>query len=304
MGSGLKMVLGALAGLFIMLIAGSSDQATAQQCCTPPPTCCTPPPTCCTPPTPPPCCVPPTPPTPPTTPCCTPPGHTINVPGVNVNVNASVIVNAAVNVRANAAAASQGSAGAFGGALGQTIVVGGGGIAPGVVTVIGGLNVQGGKEKRRVAYQAQRTKTTRIVIQAFCLDDKSVPHPASQVFPEKDVEDSYEGELYRCIAGTRMQYVWVEYVAGRTGFDGGTTVTCSKDNALWRGRDGKLECKAQKAERDCNERSLLRRFGAGVKVVTVIITETYTAYREEEVESVASSSSSMSFSGGVGGIAY
>ena len=132
-----------------------------------------------------------------------------------------------------------------------------------------------------------------------------MPHPASQLFPEQDVEDAFDGEIYRCIAGTRLQYTWAEYV-GRVGFDGGRTVICNKDDSLWHTREGKLECKRQKAERDCNERSLLRRFGAGVKVMTMIITETYTAYREEEVEtaSTSSSSSSMSFSGGVGGIAY
>ncbi len=287
MNLGLKTMFGALLGLAVLLIAGSAP-VVAQQCCTPPPTCCTPP----------------TPPTPPSTPCCTPPGHSINVPGVNVNVNASVIVNANVNAQARVTAGAGASAGGFG----QTIVYGGGGgygggMAPNPVTVTGGLNVEGAREMRRVAYQASRTKTTKVVIQAFCLDDKSVPHPASQVFPEKDVDDAYEGELYRCIAGTRMQYTWAEYF-DHVSFDGGHTVTCDKDKALWHGREGKLECRAQTAARDCNERSLLRRFGAGVKILTMITVETYTAYREEEVQTASSSSSSMSFSGGVGGYAY
>ncbi len=289
MGSGLKTALGVLFGMLILAVVGS-ERAIASGCnCTPPP---------------PPCCTPPTPPTPPQTPCCTPPGHNINVPGVTVNVNASVIVNANVAAQANvlAGAASQANGSA------QTVVYGGGGgsgggMAPGPVTVMGGLNVQGGKEMRRVAYQATRTKTTKVVIQAFCLDDKSVPHPASQVFPEKDVEDSYDGELFRCIAGTRMQYTWAEYI-DHVSFDGGHIVTCDKDSALWHSKEGKTECRPQTPARDCNERSLLRRFGAGVKILTMVTTETYTAYREEETESSASSSGSISFSGGVGGYAY
>ncbi len=171
--------------------------------------------------------------------------------------------------------------------------------------MIGGLNVEGGREMKRVAYEASRSKTVRIVIQTFCVDDKLVPHPASQVFPEREVEDSYEGELYRCLAGTKLQYTWSEYVS-QANFDGGKTITCEKNDALWRSRDGKVECRRQKAERDCNERSLLRRFGAGVKVMTMTIVETYTAYREEMSESSSSSSSvsGMYLNGGVGGIAF
>ena len=62
----------------------------------------------------------------------------------------------------------------------------------------------------------------------------------------------------------------------------------------------------QKPARDCNERSLLRRFGAGVKIIKIIITETYTAYREEQTRTVSSSSSSfsMDIDGGVGGVAH
>ncbi len=67
-----------------------------------------------------------------------------------------------------------------------------------------------------------------------------------------------------------------------------------------------MECRPQKPGRDCNERSLLRRFGAGVKVLTMIMTETYTAYREEEDREASSVSvtTAMSLDGGVGGIVY
>src|SRR5271170_6053523 len=62
-------VLGASAAFFLALAI--ADTATAAGCgCTPPPT----------------CCAPPTPPTPPSTPCCQPPGHTVNIPGIEINV--------------------------------------------------------------------------------------------------------------------------------------------------------------------------------------------------------------------------
>ena len=239
-------------------------------------------------------CIPvPPPPTPPTpTPCCAP-SQNIVVPGVNVFVAPSV------NVQVNTSA----SATAFGAAQSQTLVGGGGGggtvIGPGPVTAVN-LNV-GGEE--RSAYEATRTRFEKVVIQAFCFDDKEVPHPASQVSPDRDIDEAMEGEIYRCIAGTHMQVTiaaWREHIS----FEGGQTLACLKGEALYHvpGKGGgRLECHPQKPARDCNERSLLRRFGAGIKVLTLLFTEKYTAYREE---SHSSGSVMMSLDGGVGGVAY
>lgn len=272
------ILLGLIAGLGMFMIGESA----LAQCCAPPP------PPCCTPPTPP-CCAVPPPPPPSTPPCCTP-GHNVNIPGVNVFVAPTVVVNASASARA--------SAGAAGGA--STIFYGGGGAAgyysPPMATGSVALNVEGGR-KKRVAYEATRTR--RVVIQAVCIDTRQTPHPASQVFAGRDVAEDYEGELYRCLAGTSMQVTWSEYL-GKVDFSGGKTIACGKGEALYRARGGKLECRVQKAARDCNERSLLRRFGAGIKILTIV--ETYMAYREEEESAVYSST--MSLDGGVGGVAY
>lgn len=206
-----------------------------------------------------------------------------------------------MNVTANATAVSNAAA-----VSGATSFVGGGGggfvSAPGPVTLINGLDVEGGT--KRTAFQATRTLFEKVEIQAFCFDDKDVPHPASQVFPARDVDADYEGEIYRCIAGTHMQVTiakWSEHVS----FGGGQTMTCRKFEALYYTPEkggGRLECRPQKPARDCNERSLLRRFGAGVKVLTMMITEKYTAYREEASQS--SAAGAMSLDGGVGGVVY
>ena len=99
---------------------------------------------------------------------------------------------------------------------------------------------------------------------------------------------------------------WAEHIS----FEGGQTMACQKGDALFhvggrRGADGqgggRLECRPQKPARDCNERSLLRRFGAGIKILTIMITERYTAYREENSTSAATA---MSLDGGVGGVVY
>ena len=237
-----------------------------------------------------------------------------------MNVGATVIVNTQVNAQSSVnAQASGGSTVFFGGGGG-----GGGYIAPSTTGIIQGLNVEGGQGVRRVAYEATRTRMRRVVIQAFCFDDRNSPHPASQVIPGRDVDDDYDGELYRCIAGSHMQYTVAEW-NGRADFNGGETITCRSGEALYhsRGRGSvsghsggghdqntseeggaTLECRPQRPARDCNERSLLRRYGAGIKVLTMVRIERYQAFREEHYESSSSSSSSFSMDGGVGGIAY
>ncbi len=121
-----------------------------------------------------------------------------------------------------------------------------------------------------------------------------------------------------CANGAKVlwrHHYWAEF-NGQVAFDHGTTITCEKGEALYHsparpGAEGgddrglaaaTLACRPQKPARDCNERSLLRRFGAGVKVLTLITTERYTAYREERTEGAATAA--LSLDGGVGGVMY
>ena len=243
---------------------------------------------------PPPCCSPPVPPSPPNFPCCQPPSNNIIVPGVEVIVAPSVVVNAQVQAQANvgAAAGAQGS-----------LFVGGGGNAgftgAGPVGLIQNLSVEAGAN--RASYEATRTKIKKVVIEVVCIDDKEVPHPGSQVTPDRDIDDAYDGELYRCIAGTHLRATFADY-NGSVSFDHGWTMDCDKGDSLYHAPGGQVTCRLQKPARDCNERSLLRRFGAGIKILTMITVERYTAYREESVQS--SSTTSMATDGGVGGVMY
>jgi hypothetical protein len=263
-----------LLAAFGLWLLGAAAPNVAQACCTPPP----------------PCCKPPTPPTPPCN--C---GHQINIPGVNINVGANVVVNA------NALAIAGGQAGSS-----TVVFAGGGGSSFGITQssgLIQGLSVEGEARLLRTPYQATRTKIKVVVIQAVCIDDREVPHPASQVTPDKDIEEGYEGELFRCIAGTHMQVTMADF-NGQVSFDHGQTINCAKGEAFYHSAGGAIACRAQKPARDCNERSLLRRFGAGVKILKTVTTETYTAYREETVQTSAAQSLNMTIDGGVGGIVY
>ena len=270
--------------LALLTLTASATAAWAAGCgCKPP-----------TPPTPPSCnCTPPSPPSPPSPPCC----HQINFPGVNINIGATVVASA------NAESFSAAS----GGASSQSVVYGGGGgywsMGEGPVGVIQGLNVEGVALPQRQAYEAERTKVRLVVIEAVCIDDKEVPHPASQVTPDREIDDHYEGELYRCIAGTHMQATLADY-HGEISFEHGEIINCAKGEALYRWADGKVACKVQIPARDCNERSLLRRFGAGVKIVKMLTVERYVAYREEESKSTQVQAFNMMIDGGVGGYVY
>lgn len=105
-----------------------------------------------------------------------------------------------------------------------------------------------------------------VPLRAVCLDNAGGVHPASQVFPETDVDDDYSGEIYRCVIGTYMQYTMGEMENGERVWDGAWTETCAAGEAL-RYSNGELTCAPQEERRPCNERSLLRRFGPGEKVV-------------------------------------
>jgi len=268
---------------------------------------------CCSPPPPPCCAPPPAPPRPPPPSNCNScgGGHNVYVPGVNVHVGGSVIVNANASATASAVAGAGAGAGAGSRAsAGTTVYYGGGshgGYYSGPISTgyIQGLNVEGGEARRRASYEATRTRYKRVVVRAVCLDDRDVPHPASQVTPDREIDNGYDGELYRCIAGSRMQYVVGAYEGASQG--GGETYICAKNEALYFSpgvQGGSVACRPQRPARDCNERSLLRRYGAGVKVLTMLYTERYTAEREETVREQSSSGMSLSLDGGVGGVVY
>jgi len=340
------------------LTSGGQALAQCNSGCTP-----TPPPT-------PACCQqPPAPPAPPTPPsaCCSPPPAP-DYPGGGGNFNLNVNVNANANANAN-------SNDNLIRARGFSTLTSGGGYGGGAYfnvdqpypTVIQGLNVEGAAAAAAQVIQTPvtlaRWVASRVVIRAVCIDDRNVPHPASQVQPGREIADGYDGEIYRCIAGTRLQVTWADYLNEAADFDRGQTMSCAKGESLWYRRGGghaaqaasysaeqyaqmyaeaygqmyagqggapgqvtvrseggaygaeiaggqtgggQMVCAPQKAERDCNERSLLRRYGAGVKVLTLWREEYYTEYREQVVQAAAavSSSYSLTLDGGVGGRAF
>ncbi len=138
----------------------------------------------------------------------------------------------------------------------------------------------------------ERVVMSPIAIQAFCLDDRGTPHPASQRFGERAVPEGYDGEIFRCIAGTSMQATVGGWDGGAADFDNGTIVRCAKGEALRHGPDGAISCATQEPQRNCFERSLLRKYGPGIKTTRAPRTVL------EPVETV--SAGPITFDGGVG----
>lgn len=272
-----------LAGASTLLMAGAAEAGCTKGCPKPPP----PPPPCHS--------------------CGHNGGHNVRTPdikigapkikigGTKVNVNhGGVFVNRTnvnVNVEASASAAANASAGGSAGAGGQVIVGGGGGyFAPAPAPSMGALNICIEEEE---LIEKTRLVEAMVAIRAACIDDRGAPHPASQLWPEEHVQAGYEGELYRCAAGSYLQVT----VGDEGGYDGASTIVCAPGEALYHTPDGQLFCRPQNPERNCFERSLLRKYGPGSKLLTIRREETYT---ETKAKACPVDTGGFLLSGGVG----
>ena len=146
-------------------------------------------------------------------------------------------------------------------------------------------------------------------VQAVCLDDTGTPHPASRIDDAERVSGSYSGEVFRCMAGTAMQVNIGEVINGQANFTHSSGFSCAKGESLVHQQGGKLVCAPQVPRRNCNERSLLRRYGPGIKLIEMAIEKkvcepvTRTQFKtvqREVVRDVPLPSSPMMLDGGVG----
>lgn len=94
-----------------------------------------------------------------------------------------------------------------------------------------------------------------VEVSATCMDARGAPHPAAQTFAEREPPAAFEGELFRCLAGTHLRYDVDRRVSD-----------CAPGEALWLG-GGALSCRAAAEHAREHDRGLLRQFGAGVKQV-------------------------------------
>ncbi|MEM9570856.1 MAG: hypothetical protein AAF996_05280 [Pseudomonadota bacterium] len=218
--------------------------------------------------------------------CCKgPKGPSVHIPGVNVSGPNVMVHGSHVSVHQGSIVSNTQTylnTHVSGSSEGGVYVSGGGGYytAQGVnPTPITALNVEGGEETYLETITEQVPKIEEYCedefvmtssirpLQAVCIDDKGVPHPASRVDASDRVPAQYKGELFRCMAGTSMQVTLGTVEHGKASFTHGETFACRKGEALVHQRGGALSCAPQSPARSCNERSLLRRHGPGIKLV-------------------------------------
>lgn len=220
--------------------------------------------------------------------CTTPKTHGVHVPGIHVPAPSISVTTPNVTVKQGSVTVGGaqfigGGVNVFGGGGSSSIIIGGGGgyyPQPGVApSALGGLNVTGGEE--RIIETVTETVPTVIQgcvekvtrkeairpISAVCIDDTGTPHPASRLDDSHEIRPDYHGEVFRCMAGTRMQVTVGEMMDGKASFTQGQSFACKKGEALVHHPDGRLACAVQAPERNCNERSLLRKYGPGIKLV-------------------------------------
>jgi hypothetical protein len=228
----------------------------------------------------------------------------VYVGGPHVNTNLNVNVNVNANASASASALANAMAGSSTNA-GSTIIYGGGGYARSgsapAATALTGLKLADHFEMEYFEEEHTRLIEEWRVVRAVCVDDSGTPHPASRPDPDDRVNPGFDGEIFRCMAGTSMQVTLGWRSDGSDHFDGGETLICSKGEALRHETGGRLYCATEEARRNCNERSLLRMHGPGVKLVYVRREEVYMERHDRVVESHEQSSMTLMLDGGVGG---
>lgn len=104
-------------------------------------------------------------------------------------------------------------------------------------------------------------------IHAVCMTDDGREFPASHMTGETWIESSYDGEVARCIAGSRLKVTIGEVSQSDQGLAGsyehGQVLACGDHEALRHFKDGAVKCAPAMPVPDCTERTNLRRYGGG-----------------------------------------
>ena len=215
--------------------------------------------------------------------CCqnVPRDHVVRTPSARIGAPNIVIGGASAQVGSNQVSIGGSSVVGGSGGSGLLILNQGGSLPVGdtfETTLLENLNVDGAEQYVTKTVTKKKPVTQNVCVpdaglgaapvQAVCIDDKGAPHPASQTFKSERVDASYTGEVFRCVAGSSLQVtIGALDGAGTPSFDRGRTMSCKKGEALVHKPGGDLSCAPQKPRRDCNERSLLRKYGPGIKLV-------------------------------------
>lgn len=227
---------------------------------------------------------------------------TVNVVGPNVQV---VVPNIQVASGGSSFFVSSAGSGIAGSSVGGVVVTNQN-ADPVPASLIENLSVGGETITEQVAVKDFVTRdiitNDSFAIRAECLDAQGHLNPASQVFGGANVGKDYSGEVYRCLQGSSMRVTMARIVNGVPAWNEATSFDCVKGQALsYSG--GEIQCKQQLAARECNERSLLRKYGPGDKIAyfrgTRQVRDMITRYETRQRE-VVKPVGNLALDGGVG----
>ena len=189
----------------------------------------------------------------------------INKGGDNISVMAEASAQASASASANAAAsaANFSNAGAGAGAM----AFGGGGWAPEAPAPFAGGDIGSiSVETAPVRPQCTIQEATIVkAIHAVCVSADGHEFPASHMLGDTWISASYEGEVARCIPGSRLKVVIGKVVQSSQGLAAGTSsgevLECAAHEAVRHHKDGMLKCAPAVPVPDCTERTNLRKYG-------------------------------------------
>jgi hypothetical protein len=213
----------------------------------------------------------------------------------NININKNVIINK-VNVEASAFA--QALAAANAGAQASVVIYGGGSYEYVNVRNEGGAAAAAAVAGGRCEMQEASVVKS---IHAVCVAGDGREFPASHMTGETWIDQGYEGEIARCIAGSHLKIIIGDVLQSDQGMAGtyakGVILECGEHEAVRHFKGGMLKCAPAMAVPDCTERTNLRKWGTGDMFFTyrTTVCAMRAASREVELDNAALGS------GGVGG---
>ncbi|MBV9542080.1 MAG: hypothetical protein JO167_12515, partial [Alphaproteobacteria bacterium] len=241
----------------------------------------------------------------------------------NININKNVIINknivinkvnafasaeAVATAAANASANSGSNSGSNSGAGAQTIVY------AGSYQIINYNNRGAGGAIAIAATRAggqchMQMATVVKSIHAVCVTIEGREFAASHMIGDTWIDSGYEGEIARCIPGSRLKVIIGEVLQSDQGlagtYDHGQVLMCGDHEALRHFKDGMVKCAPAIPVPDCTERTNLRRWGTGDFFFSYRAEVCVTSSQVSEVSAAAEAEvSGMTLDGGVGSTSY
>jgi hypothetical protein len=195
----------------------------------------------------------------------------------NISINKSIVINQGGNnisisaeASAEASASAAANAASFAGAGANAQVFSGGGVAPEApVAFVGGDigNISVEVAPSRPAAQQCTIQEATIVkaIHAVCISADGHEFPASHMVGDTWINSGYEGEVARCIPGSRLKVVIGKVIQSgeglAAGYSSGQVLQCGMHEAVRHYKDGMLKCAPAVPVIDCTERTNLRKYG-------------------------------------------